>query len=164
MEFKGDVLMALYGLLTAILMIINAIICFRGFCLVLEIRDYVASVLIIVSSLMLMLAEVNHYLKKYPFSRYTNNAVLFLKHRTGRGIFYIVNGALGLTENKYMVAIGMFAIACGVANLVVAIVLIQKVKEGNQNMEVVELPNKAAFEELQQLEEANAKLKTTVAL
>lgn len=41
----------------------------------------------------------------------------------------------------------------GITNLILAAVLNRIAKEGNKDMEVVELPNKAAFQELEAIEE-----------
>jgi len=122
-RFVLDIILRVIGVGAAIGLILNGVYCFNlNGCPNPNIRDYIVSIILIVFSFLTGLAELTHFLKRFSrLSRLLHNFTYFLAYRSGRGVAYIVLGALGLTQLWWHIVTGAGAIAVGVVNISAAI-------------------------------------------
>jgi len=118
MASKADTVLRIVGIVAGLGVLADGVICWK-FCPDPTIRDYVASIILEFCGILLVVSEFSHWFKNR--FKILAQMVSFLKYRTGRGVFYLIAGALCLTKYTWMILIGAVVIVVGVINLIVAI-------------------------------------------
>jgi len=123
LRFVLDIILRILGVAAAIGLILNGVYCFNSTgCPNASIRDYIVSIVLIVFSFLLGLAEISHFFKRFAsLNRLIHNFIYFLAYRSGRGVAFIVLGALGLTQLWWHIVTAIAAVVVGVINIAAAI-------------------------------------------
>jgi len=120
-----EVILRILGAGVGVCLIVDGIFCFRV-CADKEWRDYIVSVILIVSGGVIGLAELG--LSCIPAR--VCSLFSFLNSRLSRGVFYVVCGALAITKIWWMTAIGAGSIALGALNIILHVACRNREQKG----------------------------------
>jgi len=128
-----DVLLRLVGAAVAGGLIVNGVFCIKTFDPI-TIRDWVVSVILIGCGGLLAIAELSHFVKRFQkLHSMIGTYLYFLAFRSGRGISYIILGALALSKVWWMIITAAAAGLIGIINLAFSVCrCLDKKKKGNE--------------------------------